>query len=236
MKRMDQMNNSADGKDSRNSPLWIRGASRLGNPAIILVSLLGATAVGVTLAGFDSGQWLLSAILTFMVLAATLSVLWEDEEGGPYALNREALKISNNVVPLILGIALLLFSHLGSPFLAELLFLDKPLLGPGLTGFPEALHILGILLISLPVVTIRPVRSHVEIRMNIGYLVFIISFTVYLASSAIYWMMGRPQDHFADVLNWLLLTSLVSGIVVVVSEVLCNRLVNITSEHSPQEE
>lgn len=196
-----------------------------GGPAVILTSLFGAIAVGLTLGKIDYEDPFIFAYLTFLLLYLLLSALWGETAKSdiPLYLCRDSINPANRLIPLVLGGALLLLSHLGSDLPARILYLDQPLVGTPGTGFPQLLFATGVLLVCLPVVTLKPIGSRVVLRVNIAYPLFFVSFFLYLAISIFFLFWGEAKGYVEDIINSLLFISFVSGVVFTISEAMQSR-------------
>ena len=205
------------GKTSR------RFASSNFRPALISASLIGSVAAFVIVyqVGFRSAM--LFAALIFVFLFVVFAAVWDDgNEEGRKAVG-VPLGTPGRFPVAVSGAVLLLVSLLGMGTIPGPFNLPRPLLDFGWGGLPVILCIAGSVMISMPVVRIKSERIAVDTEVNAGYLVFFVSFLVYLTMT-VYTVLSEMGVAYVNGLrHWLLLISFSSCLVLICVEALSKR-------------
>ncbi|MBU4174940.1 MAG: hypothetical protein KKB90_03200 [Actinobacteria bacterium] len=200
-----------------------RLASSNFRPVLISASLIGSAAALVIVHQVGSRSAMLFAALIFVYLFVVFAAVWDDvyEEG------RKAVGVPlgtpGRIPVAVSGAVLLLVSLLGLGTIPGPFNVPRPLLDFGWGGLPVILCIAGAVMISMPVVRIKSERVAVDAEVNAGYLVFFVSFLVYLAMTVYTILSYKAVTYVDGIRHWLLLISFSSCLVIVCVEALNKR-------------
>lgn len=208
---------------------------RFGGRWVASGSFLGALIVALGLLELGWRYVLLIAGAVFILLYLVLSVMWGGEEDFPVDLNKDALDPPCKWWIFSLGLILVVVSFLGSDLFSKLLSRFDPLINLGPGWLPPLLFFLGIILVGLPLVSLRISELGIKVRFNIGFIVFLPSLLGYMLLVIYTTLKCGPlridRLVWLERLNlWTVLLVVASGLVVVLSVILDARSSRKTDE------